>query len=182
VIAATYVLSTITFFSQFAHPFNDPFALHPGPIDSAYAAQALGVLSIVFQAAVLVAVLLFVLRRFPFPTGGVLFVLAVNGSAVALMKDNYWAIAVAVLGGLAGEVLAAALRPGPTRQLELRLFAAALPLALYAFYFAALALLGGIWWPPTVWLGALFLSGAAGLMVSYAVFPPALPRDGPGGS
>ena len=172
VIAAFYVLSTITFFSQFAHPFNEPFALSTGPVGTAYAAQALGLLSIVFQASVLVAVLLLLLRRFALPRGAVLFIVALNGFAVGGMKDHYWALPVAVAGGLAGELLLATLRPSTSRPTQLRVFGFALPVALYAAYFAAITALGGTWWPTPVWAGSIVLAGALGLLVSYAMVPP----------
>jgi hypothetical protein len=181
VIAALYVLSTITFFSQFAHPFSDPFALTVGPAGSTYAAEALGLLSIVFQASVLVAVLLVLLRRFALPSGAVLLLVAVNGVAVSAMKDRYWTMAVALVGGLAGEVLLAGLRPSPERAGAVRAFAFALPFALYLAYFTGVAALGGTWWPAPVWVGSIFLAGGFGLLVSYTIFPPAAAEEDPGG-
>ena len=52
--------------------------------------------------------------------------------------------------------------------------AALVPFGLYSLYFLTLALLGGVWWPIPLWLGAIVLSGVVGWLVSYLLVPSAL--------
>ncbi len=85
-------------------------------------------------------------------------------------------IPVAVLAGLAADLLALALRPSVARPAALRLWAFAVPAILYACYFAAVALLARIAWSLHLWTGAIVLAGITGLLLSYLLVPPVLPE------
>jgi hypothetical protein len=60
----------------------------------------------------------------------------------------------------------------------MRVFAFAVPGALYAMYFLALALSGGVLWPTELWAGSILISAAVGLLISYLVLPSAVPVQG----
>ncbi len=174
IFAAIYLLSVITFFSQFVHPFNDPYALEVGPAGTVYAAEALGAISIVFQSAVLLSIVFLLLRRLLLPPGSLLLLITVNGLAMSAMKDHYGFGLVALLAGVVGEILLFSLRPHASRLASLRAFSFAWPVAVYALYFGALGTLGGTWWSVPLWTGSIFLAGVAGLLVSYCFFSPGL--------
>ncbi|MDQ6637379.1 MAG: hypothetical protein M3Y62_06270 [Candidatus Dormibacteraeota bacterium] len=179
IFAATYLLSVISFFSQFVHPFNDPYALEVGPAGTVYAAQALGEISIVFQSAVLLSVVFLLLRRHQLPPGSLLLLLTINSFAMSAMKDHYRFALVGLLAGVAGEVLLFSLRPSVSRPGSLRVFGFAWPVALYGLYFGAVGTLGGTWWSVPLWTGSIFLAGVAGLLVSYCFFSPGLRENAP---
>ena len=54
-------------------------------------------------------------------------------------------------------------------------FAFVVPLLLYAFYFITIALTDQSWWKVHSVTGAIFAAGITGLLLSYLVFPPAIP-------
>jgi hypothetical protein len=172
IISACLLLFLLSDLTQWAHPFNDPYALTVGPAGTAYGAQVLGLTSLILQSALLMGVVLFLLRRFTLPRGALLLLLTVAGFCMSALKDHEVFAIAAVSGGLVAEWLAAWLRPGPRRLAEVRAFAFAVPLATYAVYFGEVALLGGTWWHVPTWGGAICLTGMFGLLVSFLAFPP----------
>jgi hypothetical protein len=177
-LALTFVLSVLTFMTQFGHPWVDPWAaarLRPAP-GQANIRQALGVLGIVLQSGLLMGLVLLVARRWgrALPVGSFGLVFTLNAALLAFMDDEYWVVPVAALAGLATDGLLRLLRPSPARPAMVRGFAVSVPVVLYGLYFLALALGGGIWWAPPMWTGAIVAAGVTGLLLSYLVVPPAL--------
>jgi hypothetical protein len=58
------------------------------------------------------------------------------------------------------------------RSGALRLFAFAVPVSYYAFYFAALKVTQGLGWSVHLWTGSIVLAGVIGLLLSYLIIPP----------
>lgn len=172
VASACFVLFLLSDLTQWAHPFNDPYALTVGPAGTAYGAQVLGLASVILQSALTVGLVLFLLRRFTLPSGALLLLLTVAGLCTSALKDHEVFAIAAVAGGLVAEVLVAVLRPGPRRLAEVRVLACAVPVATYGAYFGEVGALGGTWWSVPMWTGAIVLAGLFGLLVSFLVFPP----------
>ena len=85
----------------------------------------------------------------------------------------FFSIALAALaGGLLADALLAVLKPSAARVRALRVFSLATPFSFFLLYFAALILSSGVWWRIHMWLGAPFLAGVVGLMLSYLRLPP----------
>ena len=82
-------------------------------------------------------------------------------------------IAVAILGGMAADLLLWRLRPSTARPAAFRLFAVAVPTIVYGLYFLVLQLTGdGVWWTVHLWAGAIGMAGVVGLLMSFLVVPP----------
>ncbi len=196
VLSLTYTLSMFAFFTQYAHPFGATYAAVPhepfnGNDNGIFYNQAVGILSILVQTAILMGLVLLAVRRWSLPFGSLALVLGVSTLLMTLMRYNATTdqnlstgivplIAVALLGGLAGDVLLARLKPSAERPLEFHLFAFAMPVMLYALYFAAIEFFGGgVWWSIHLWAGVIFLAGIVGFLLSYAMLPPQveLPRE-----
>ena len=77
---------------------------------------------------------------------------------------------------LVADLLLVALRPSSIRLVQVRTFAFLVPTVLYAFYFAGLITVNGVWWPVHLWAGAPVVAGLTGLLVSVLVFPPVIPE------
>lgn len=120
-------------------------------------------------------VVLLLVRRFDLPVGALTFVMGVNAVFVTLINGADPIILVGVLGGVAADVLLVVLRPSPARLVQVRVFAFAVPLLLYALYFFGLIRVDGVWWPVHLWAGAPVVAGLTGWVVSLAVVPPAAP-------
>jgi hypothetical protein len=116
--------------------------------------------------------------------GSLILLLGLNITLLTLMRDKAYSsnpldtgafplIAVAVLGGMAADLLLWRLRPSAARRAAFRLFASAVPTILYGLYFLALWLTGGgVWWSIHLWAGGIAMAGVVGLLMSFLVVPP----------
>lgn len=198
VLSLALMLSILTFFTSEFHPFDHPWAwtrfrpleisnralglpsFGEGGVSVQDLAQALGTSSIALQSGILMALLLFAIRRFGshLPVGSFIAVLALNGAAMSVPHGDPWVIPLTMVAGIVAELLYGGLRPELARPEKLRLFAALVPVDLFSLYFLTLALLGGVWWPIPLWTGAIVLSGVVGWFVSYLIVPPVFPGEG----
>lgn len=201
ILSAAMALSVMTFMTQYMHPFGTTWAsaarrpdvmlgpLATGEITTGFSLigyfaffEQLATLSgIVVQTAILMGFMLTVLRRWTPPVGTFTAIMTLNAALITLMRDLFLdtgplpLIAVAALGGLTADLLAARLRPSAERPSALRVFAALVPATLYTLYVLVLAIDGGVWWRVHLWMGAITLAAVTGWLVSYLVVPPQLP-------
>jgi len=110
-LSVALLLSVLTFATQFAHPLIDPWAsrsfsyrVELQAIGLSWVADNLGVASVLAQSAILVATGLLLNSAFRLRFGSLTFVFAVNGVFVAITKQTYELLPVAILTGLAGDV------------------------------------------------------------------------------
>jgi hypothetical protein len=189
VLSLGFTLSLLAGFADYANPFGAPW---PGtapivdwarsagvsdlrPVVPAPTSQGLGLASILLQAGLLTGGALLVLRRWELPFGAMtlLFTLAIGLLAAA--HEQFLLIAVAVIGGLLADLLQAQLRPSVERRRALRVFAFAVPAALFAVYFLALGVDEDLSWSIYLWTGAILQAGVVGLLLSYLLVPPPVP-------
>lgn len=119
------------------------------------------------HVGLLMGMVLLLLRRFEPPIGSLTFLVGVTSVFVTMIKGADPVILVGVLGGMAADVMPAAMRPSPERLVQLRVFA-------FLLYFAALISVDGVWWPMHLWAGAPIVAGLTGWLVSLPVVPPAM--------
>ena len=125
-----------------------------------------------------VAAVLYLRRRWVLPFGS----LTVMCSLLAVLFPFFTAWrypemvgALVVTGVLRRRAGAVADRRRPARVLRIRLFAALLPIAIWAPFLLAIALFSGLGWNETVWTGILSTTAGVGYGISLIMFPPALP-------
>lgn len=174
-LSIAFILSVLTFFTIYANPFGHTLAAVGEHARHGEAAQALGVTGFLVQPALMMGVLLLALGRWRLPRGSVTLVLAVNTALVAVLHDQYLLMLVGFLGGMLAELIDAAVRPSPARPGALRIWAAVVPMLVYALYFGALQLTSGIAWSVHMGVGAIVLAGVVGLLLSYLAVPPTTP-------
>jgi hypothetical protein len=147
------------------------------PLNGSRGGQELGLYGILLTNIVLLAPLLLALRRWQLPFGSVTLLFTINTILMNALDEFSAAgmIPVALVAGLAADLLIRALRLGDGRPLALRLFAALVPLLFWSLYFFAGWLTRGIGWPPEIWTGAIVLTTLSGLGLSLLTVPPALP-------
>jgi WD40 repeat protein len=136
---------------------------------------ALGIASILLQAALLIGILLFALRRWTLPLGAATLIFTVSAILISFMQDEFRLVPAAILAGIAADALLFALRPAADRLGMLRLFAFAVPAIYFVLYFIALAVTGGIAWVIHLWFGAPVMAGIVGLFLSYIMASIAQP-------
>ena len=191
VLSLGYAMLAVAFVTEVGSPFATPWAaagvqsVEPwagvsSRTEPAATGQALGVVGILLQTAVLMGFVLPAVRRWgralPFGSLTLLFAFA---ATTALTHGQYRFVPVALAAGLLADLLLRALEPSADRASAMRAFAFAVPVALYGLYFLALALTGGIWWTAELWTGSILLAGGVGVLVSYLVLPSAAAAPSP---
>jgi hypothetical protein len=186
-LSLTFTLSLLTFFTEYANPFSLPWPA-PGALALSAAfrggdapasafpdelGQVLGVASILLQTALLMGLVLLAVRRWALPFGALTSIFTLSIGLSVVPHSQYQFIPVALLGGVAADVLLAQLRPTAGRPGAVRLFSFAVPASLFGLYFPVLALTGGISWTVHLWSGTILLAGVVGLLLSYLVMPSA---------
>ncbi len=157
------LLSLFSFLTRYAHHFGRPWPatgnrptspvfpvvapdalFRNAEIQSVYLAHALGVASILLQAAFISAVVLLAPRRWGprLPLGALAVVLGLNALMLGTARDQLALVPGAVAAGPLGDVLVRSLEPSPDRTRELRVVALAVPAIYFAVFFAGLALAG----------------------------------------
>jgi hypothetical protein len=174
IVAAALLLSTITFVTQFAHPFRDPWAAGAGPTREAifWVAEDLGVAGLVLQGVALTATFLLLVRRFRIRFGSFTVICLINGALVAPLKEHWGMLLVAIVTGITADASYALFKPGASRPGRLRAFAFLVPASFAATFFLVIAFAQGIWWPAHIWSGAILVTGLAGMLISYLAYTP----------
>lgn len=173
-LALVWTLSVITFLTQFTNPFVDVWARS---LDDGILGHAMGVAGVLVQSALLMGAALFALRRGLLLPGGVTVLFTLNALLMTTQHETYALLPVALLAGALGDLLVFVLKPAVTRPLALRVFAFALPAALYLMYFLLLKAGGQLVWSTNLWTGATMLAGIVGLLLSYVAVPQPSLRD-----
>ncbi len=167
--------SLFSFFTAYANAFSDA-ALLQGvrPLDEEvmFLLQGLGIASILLQTGVMMGLLLLTIRRWELPPGSFVLLFGLSTSLTVAVHVDFRLAATAVAGGIVAEILYRWLKPSSGQIRPFRLFATAVPAALFLLYFGTLALSGGIWWTIHLWGGAIVLAGLAGWLISYLFVPP----------
>ena len=176
-ISLFYVLSVLTFFTQYMHFITTPYVLVERPRADTFYRDLFGVTSVLLPTILLMGTLLFAARRWTLPVGTVVMLWGGNTLLMFMMdyRDSFEVpalIVAALIGSLLAEGLFVWLKPSAERLGALRAFAFLTPVILFLAYFVALLTTAGMWWTIHMWLGVTINAGIAGLLVSYLVFPP----------
>jgi hypothetical protein len=172
-ISATLLLATITFFSQFDHPYVNPWAydLHKLPQTYAFVGEELGALSLIMQAAITTGTILFVLRQIRLPPGSITFMLTVTAVFVCTQLNHFQFIVVAAIVGVASDVLLLWAGQQPGRVTQLRVFATVMGALLPLVYLLEVWLLEGSYWSADVVSGTVLACGIVGWLMTVLIFP-----------
>ncbi len=172
-ISSALLLAAVTFFSQFDHPYVNPWAfdLHQLPNAYAFVGQELGALSLLMQATIVTSVILMTLRQIRLPPGSLTFMLATTAVFICTQTGLYQFIWVAALVGVLSDLLLVWAAPRSDRLLQLRVFAAATGALLPGVYLAYVAIAQGTYWSPDMIYGTILACGFIGWLVSYLTFP-----------
>jgi hypothetical protein len=178
-LSLTFMWSAWSFLTQFVHPLVDPWAAAgyrpPGPRGLTLLRMSLGIAGFLLQTGLMMGVVFCAVRRWTLPLGSLALMFGLNAAFMSLMHDQYHLIPGAALAGLGADLLIRWLKPSLERSGSLRLFALAVPMVYYAFYYAALIVTHGLEWSVHVWTGSIALSGVVGLLLSYVLLPPPVP-------
>lgn len=164
-------LMIFVFFTEYAHPFSRIGAVVQ-PTTSYSSASSLVVSGILLQSAILMGYILMGMKRWQLPVGSLTLIFALYVTLLSVLDNQYELIPGMIAVGIVAEVLYWTLKPSVNRPDALRVFAFIVPLLMYLVYFLTLLLSGyTIYWSIHLWLGASFLAGIVGLLVSLLVVP-----------
>ncbi|MGH8910573.1 MAG: hypothetical protein ACRD0K_29775 [Egibacteraceae bacterium] len=185
-LSLTLLIAITSFFVMYLSAFADqspvltqarwPAEWGPYPDDGLL--QQLGVANALVTNVILIAPVLYLLRRWQPPFGAVTLLLtAVAVLTSGLFDFRYaWAIIPAAVGGLGGDLLIHRLRPSPQRPGAFRLVGLAVPAVLWSAYYLTIALVEGpMVWPPELWSGTIFMTALTGLTLAQLMLPVAAP-------
>jgi len=161
--------------------FQGQFAASPQAARAlAFLTQARVGGAILLSNVILLAPALLMLRRWRVPPGSMTIFFVTVTIWMAALREFHLpeVIVVALLGGLAADVLVQVLRPSPERAAAFRLFATAVPLVLWTLYFVATHLRWGLALSPELWVGGVFFTGASGLALSLIMVPASQRQTG----
>jgi len=178
IISMTAILSLFTFFTSFAHPFVQTGLVTDATVGDGEKSR--GAAAILLQSGILTGVILLALRRWRLPVGSMTLVITLNIALISVFghQDQYKLIPVAMISGVIADLLLWRLRPSLARPEALRLFAFAVPVAVYLNYFVAIMINNqGIAWSIHLWLGSTVMAGIVGLVLSYLLVPPQGPIE-----
>lgn len=173
VVSAT---ATLLFLLPFLTIGNGPFG-DLTAVNTRGESQEIQILGVLTYVSVVVGVLLYALRRDPLPPGAVLATAGVAAVVAALIgsrslgANRDFLLALALGTALLGDVLLAVLRPGPAAPGRTRVFAALLPIAMLAPYFASLELRFGLAWSVHAAAGTIVLAAGAGALLATLALP-----------
>ncbi|ETX01683.1 MAG: hypothetical protein ETSY1_06585 [Candidatus Entotheonella factor] len=176
-LSATFMLSTITFIIQIAHPVSNNWMGGDMPGFRPWLYEEMGVMTFLWDTALLISFMLVLIRRGHLPPGAFTMLLTINAIGMGFLFTNqpfpmeflYARIAT----GIIADLLYIWLRPSVQRLRALRSFACVVPVVATAVYVLAVTLTTGLWWSIHLWTGAMVLTGGVGLLCSYLlVLPP----------
>jgi hypothetical protein len=129
---------------------------------------------------IVLAPLLLLMRRWRIPFGSatvLLVTVAALTNAISAYQE-WWLIVAAALGGVGVDLLLSRLRPWEGQR---RFWAAGalIPLVIWSFYFATVAIAGGIGWVVELWTGSIMWAGLLGTALALLMHPPAPPQRTP---
>ena len=186
-ISMTLILAPLTFMTQAFHPIILPWeavGFGGGPDDlwlNEFIFPALGVTQTLLQTGILFGVVLFTIRRWRLPLGSLTLVFTLNAVALTALRNfespRHALLIGHVIAGIIADGLIYVLKPSAERPASFRLFAASMPVILYALHYTGLLLTVGVWWSVSLWTGTIVLAGIAGLLLSYLVVPPEVPVE-----
>ena len=183
ILSFVCIASIFTFFTTFAAVTSEFIALTGARPDYHTLTDIYGVVSLVMHANILLAVVLFMARRWRLPFGAVTLLFVVNMLLMTWMHIGETAEFIFAIGagaaGLLGDWL---LRRGALDDFrQLRVFAFVLPFAYSLGALLMTHILGasvwgnnGLWWEIHMWLGVPLLAGTFGYGLSLLMRPPAV--------
>jgi len=175
-LSLTLCTAAISFIVQFLLPFLMWTAPVPDITalgDAGENTRIVGVASVLTANLLLMAPLLFAMRRWRLPFGSATVLFTTVSVLESSMKnmERGWTVVAALIAGLVADALITALRATPERAFAQRVIAGVTPPVLWCSYFGILRFGYGIGWERNIWLSAVLLAGLSGVLLNALLVP-----------
>lgn len=151
------------------------FEAAPTPAPGNNLTTPLAAAGIIIQSIILVGILSLAASQRLLVPGAVTVAFLIGFTAFSFVSDRYVFIVAALVAGVLADVALWLFRPLAVRTGR-RLFFLAVPILVYAGYFAALAVTGDLGWPLATVIAFTGLAGATGLATTFLSEAVASPR------
>lgn len=181
VLSLALCTALVQFFFMYLFAVGDPSATTVASGLQASFLLVNGIAGLLITNLILVAPVLYLLRRWLPPFGSLTVLFGVVGVLLAALNGFVLWLGVPVLlvAGVGGDLLVRALRPSPDRPAAFRAMAVALPVLLWSLHFAALSLSAPVVWAPEFWTGLVVYAGLTGLVLAQLLLPGPTPARRP---
>lgn len=186
ILIFTCITSVFTFFTTFAAVTSELIALAGPRPESHTLVDIYGIVALVVQPGLLLAVVLFMSRRWRLPFGAITLLFVVNSLLNTWLHIKYTEDFIFAFGAAAAGLLADYLLSGdkPADIARLRLGSFLVPFVYSLGALFIVHILGatvwadtGLWWEIHMWLGVPVLAGAFGYGLSMIMRQPAIPAS-----
>ena len=129
--------------------------------------------AIIISSLVTIVLIQMLVRRWRMPLGAMTVLLGLYALALATQADTYWDIPGLLLTGIIADALLAMLKDRARSGNGFYTFSFIVPFVMCTAYVASVRMHDGILgWPPNMIIGAPFIAGIAGLVMSFCFDPP----------
>ena len=176
VLSIAIVFSYMTFLTQYANPLISPFAFNTHQTGYRFYHESIGLVSLFLHTIFLLAPVLIALVSKKLPFGSLTVIVILNGVGMTIIHDHYDFLPGILLAGIVSDIMLYKLKPSFQTPIKLQLFSFFIPFIYSSFYFLAGFFSRGIWWIPQVWIGAIFMAGFFGWLISVLMLFPIQPK------
>ncbi|MWC29424.1 hypothetical protein [Paenibacillus sp. MMS18-CY102] len=185
-LSVAFTLGIVSFFLMYAWTFrynlaglkttewymNQFYSMHIMEVNATR-----GVTFIILNTIQFMLPVFLLIKRWVLPKGTItaLFTALTVMMSVLDGFENFPAIVIGFAAGIVADVLYRLMRPSDQRIGAMRMFALAVPIVLWSFYFLVLELTDRIGWDTELWTGAIVSAALASLALSLLSVPPKMP-------
>lgn len=170
VISAGLVFSLLALFGGWVNPLSQP---NPTPTMTSHTAIMIGISGLQIFSVILVGGMQALTHRFRLPFGALTVIFGMPAVATAIVWGTGEFVVTVVLTGLVADTFVRWRRPTPATPRALRVFGGLIPVVFVGSYMGVIGLTAEIAWTASLWMGAIFAAGLAGLLLTYAIVPSA---------
>jgi hypothetical protein len=168
VLSVVATLSAMTF-PTFAYLplIGKPWALQIQRVDQG---ATLGVLGVVFETAITMGVLLWIVRRISLPPGSITLIFGLYCLLTMLVTRIPIFLPIWLTVGVLSDVAMVVLKPFSGDVWRFRTFAVVVPLLMWSVYyvfFIVTGIGGGIWFTGYIWTGTIVEAGIIGYLIAF---------------
>ena len=149
---------------------NNPWMLGELRTTVEWYGHTMGVMGILAQSTLMVAMALWLIHSFKLPGGTFTFFFSLFALLTTITSFIPEFIPIFVLTGILADLFYKSFKPGKERKTQLYIFGFLLPFVFWSLFYTfsfQTNLLGGVWYTDYIWTGSILEAGIAGLLITF---------------